>query len=488
MLIAGYVLLTGEFPRAIQAAMFGLTGGGETAFTLAFLLGFAVDIARLAPLFLLARHPLGILHPIVIAVLLWPLLVSIPSVVEQFGGLSGLFLGMPIHAPFFRGLGWQQGETVWLAVAKFNGLQLLALLCTYLGFTLSRREVDGTSLHRPVFNKDHLRRLAIVLIALNFIGLMVFLEFRGGLNVHLADLGRGRFRSLTGLGPLVAIFDIGLVAMLLWIAARPDDVRSLPFLAGIAAVAAAQFLSNGSRSGALTVFMLAALAWALRKRRVPWRLAVVLAPVIFLSLGVLNIARTSSWGGQDATAAIAQADAGQVLAQVQEEIEIRRSLAGAVPVVEDGFRVMGGPLLGSTYVAAIFAMVPRTVWEAKPRGPGSIYAQNFLGELREGVAVPIGPVAESYWNFGVPGVILLFFLYGFLLRRAHNLFMSRPDNAFVTAFFVLFATGFRVSTDDLVLFQQQMILFLLIYLLAKATCRRMGEAETISYPAPALSA
>src|SRR4051812_36439673 len=73
-----YVLLTGELVRGAQAALFGLQGGGDAAFTAAVLLAIALDIARIGPVFLYARHPLGILHPLILTTVLWPLLVAMP--------------------------------------------------------------------------------------------------------------------------------------------------------------------------------------------------------------------------------------------------------------------------------------------------------------------------------------------------------------------------------------------------------------------------
>jgi TM2 domain-containing membrane protein YozV len=159
-------------------------------------------------------------------------------------------------------------------------------------------------------------------------------------------------------------------------------------------------------------------------------------------------------------------DTSQILDRAQEEIELRRSLESTVPVIWEGHDLMGGQLWGSTYGAAIFAFVPRKIWPDKPRGPGSIYAQNFLGEVREGLAVPVNSTAEEYWNFGLLGVILISALYGALIRHAHNFYVARQDNPFVVGAFVLFVTTFHPATDDLVLFEQQMALLLIVLALA----------------------
>lgn len=476
-LIVIYVLFTGEAPRALQAALFGLSGGGETAFAMAFISAILVDVVRLAPLFILARHPLGILHPVIIAIVLWPLLISMPATVQEFGGLGGLFLGEPVRPAFFRGLAWQSSEAVWRAIASYNLLQIVGLISAYCGYGLIASPAPSS---RPtiMFNSIHMRRLLLILITLTFAGLLIFLSFRGGIEAHLADLARGRFRSLSGMGPLIAVFDLSLLALLLWIASRPQDAKSILFLAALATVILVQFLSNGSRSGSLTVVMLVGLTWSLRTRRIPWRLAFVMAPMIFLALGLLSIARTSGLSGS-VTEAVSSTDTSNALAQVQEEIELRRSLAGAVPVVSDGFRVTG-PLLGRSYMAAVFASVPRSFWPEKPRGPGSLYAQYFLGEVREGTAVPIGPTAEAYWNFGLPGVVILFFLYGMLLKKAQALYAARGESPFVLCLLVIFLTGFHIYTDLLVSFQQQILLLGIIYMLVRITVPQVnGEPDTV---------
>ena len=481
--LVAYVLLTGELVQGIQAMLFGLQGGGDTAFTAAVLIAIATDLARIGPLLYFARHPLGILHPLVLTAVLWPLLVAMPRTIEEFGGVGGLLLGEQVSPPFFSGLGWMPGPEVWQAVAWSHLCELIALLAIYLGYALVHdRRPASRGMARPVkrreFDGKRLCLLAIALIGVSVAVLLILIAMRGGLALHLADMARGRFRSMAGLGPLVATVDLGLIALIVWIAARPGDVKQplLPIL--MVAVAAAQFISNGARSAAFAVFMLVGLTWALKTRRIPWRLALILVPAFFLAFGALNIIRTSGFAGETATEAIESADTGEVLSRAQEEIDLRRSLESTVPVIWQGHDLMGGPLWGSSYGAAAFAFVPRKIWPEKPRGPGSIYAQNFLGEVREGLAVPVNATAEEYWNFGLLGVILISVLYGALIRHAHNFYVARQDNPFAVCAFVLFVTTFHPSTDDLVLFEQQIMLLLVVFVLAVvfATVRRRPGA------------
>jgi hypothetical protein len=492
-ILIAYVLLTGDLVLGARAALFGLEGGGGDAFTLAILLAIAIEIALIAPVIIYARHPLGILHPLVLTAVLWPLLVAMPRVIDELGGLGGLLLGVPVSPPFYTGLGWQPGPEIWRAVAWSNFCLLAGLLSVYLGYALirDRRLPDPSHQSRHAhkeFDGKRLRALAIVLIAVSLATLIFLISLRGGLALHLADMARGRFRSLAGLGPLVAAVDLGMVALIVWVAARPGDAKQPLFLVLMIIVAAAEFISNGARSAAFEVFMLVGITWALRTRRIPWRLALILAPLFFLAFGALNIVRTAGFTGETASEAIQGADAAQVLGRVQDEIDLRQSLESTVPVIWEGHDLMGGPLWGRSYGAALFAFVPRQIWEQKPRGPGSLYAQNFLGEVREGLAVPVNPIAEEYWNFGILGVILLSVFYGALIRLAHNVYLSRQVNPFIVCTFVLFVTTFHLSTDDLVLFQQDLLMLAFVFLLALVFAARnrpsRADAGRPSYPPP----
>jgi hypothetical protein len=136
--------------------------------------------------------------------------------------------------------------------------------------------------------------------------------------------------------------------------------------------------------------------------------------------------------------------------------------------------------MGSSYAAAVLAAVPRKIWPDKPRGPGSVYAQNFLGEVREGLAVPVNATAEEYWNFGVLGVVFFSVLHGVLIRAAYYFLWRRYPDPFAVIFYILFLTGFRFDSRELVAFEQQAGLLFICYvatwmLMPKAASQTSGS-------------
>lgn len=455
ILLGFYIVFTGSLPTIVQALAFGVQGPSGSEFLTAMLTAVIRDLLLLAPVIILANHPLGILHPLVLGVVMWPLVVGMPQVIEGLGGWTGVFTGTPVPAPHFEGLLSQSPSSLWFAIAKYNALEVLSLACTYAGFWIVK------AAPRPPIKAGHLnstdaRFVLMALIALSVVIVLTFVSIRGGIAEHLTSLGRGRFHELAGDGIIIVAVDTGAIALYLWIAARPGDVRTPVFLGALALVTASQFISNGSRGSALGVPVMIGIIWALQRRKVPWKTAFVLLPLMFAAIGLLGAIRTASWGGSTAGEALTTTGWTQSIELAQNEIAQRRSVSADVPVIERGMDVTGGPMLGSTYLAAIGAPIPRAIWEDKPRGPGSIYAQLFMGVSVLGTTIPVSPVAEMYWNFGIVGVLLLSLLYGAILHWIYLFYLRRSANPIAVVAYVLLVTGFKIGTNRIVYVEQQL--------------------------------
>jgi hypothetical protein len=475
-----FIVCTGTLPVLLQAFLNGVTGPSDS-FVTAVISGLVYDLLRVAPLIALARHRAGILHPMIIAVILWPLLLQLPNIVSDLGGFAGLLSGEVLRPPFYLALAWRNSESGWSDLTQYNLVAILSLLVLYTGYWLAQaREMAPLKMLAEI-DTLRLRTILIGIIIANFVAVAAFIQYRGGLIEHIAELAFGRFRALEGLGPLLALFDIGFFALLAWISYRPQDSRSPLFMALLLGVTFQQFIVMGSRAATFSVLIVCGLAWSIAMRRIPWRLALIMLPAALLAVGGLNLVRSSGLTGDTAVEAVQDASFAEVVERSQAELDNRQVLAGSVPVVADGMRTTG-PMLGYTYAGAVFAMVPRAVWPDKPRGPGSIYAQRFLGESREGMAVPISAAAEAFWNFHVPGVVLIFALYGWLLRRVYDFQRANPGHGMVIVLFLVFTTQFGVSTDQMVQFQQSAITLALLlgvlFLFYPSTFRGSGRVGT----------
>lgn len=480
LLLAIYVVFTGTLPTVIQGLAFGVTGGSGSEFVAAMVSGVAYDLLLLVPIIVFANHPLGILHPLVLAILMWPIVIHAPGVIQDWGGWAGVLAGSPVETPHLVGLPGRSASAIWGGVAKLNLVQIIALVSTYAGFwsytgkrTLPPRLPSSIS---PASVKSVL----MVLIVASLIVLAYFVRERGGLNEHLTSLGRGRFNELSGDGVVLLIVDIGSVALMIWIAAIPRDIKSPIFLACLAAVAAGQFIGNGSRGGALEIPLLVGLVWALRRRKIPWKIAIALIPLMFASIGFMGAIRTSSWTGGTAAEVVQTSSLSQSFDRAEQEVVARAEASSNVPVVVRGFEITGGPLLGRSYAVVATSFIPRPLWPTKPRGVGQLYAREFFGASFSGTAMPVGPPAEMYWNFGFPGVIVLSLLYGLAIAFAYQLFARRYPNPFVTVAYVLFITTFQFSSDRLVGLEQRLFLILFCYFLVAMFVPRASPGRGIT--------
>tara|TARA_B100001059_G_scaffold13776_1_gene11140 strand:+ start:21569 stop:22990 length:1422 start_codon:yes stop_codon:yes gene_type:complete len=95
---------------------------------------------------------------------------------------------------------------------------------------------------------------------------------------------------------------------------------------------------------------------------------------------------------------------------------------------------------GSGYLFIFSSFIPRAIWPNKPVNidtevGNKVYNANAYGSG----AVPPGLIAESYWNFGYLGILIITFIVGIFTRRLHNYFkIINNDNNKILLYVVCF--------------------------------------------------
>ena len=99
---------------------------------------------------------------------------------------------------------------------------------------------------------------------------------------------------------------------------------------------------------------------------------------------------------------------------------------------------------GSTIVNYLSAPIPRSMWPDKPLiSPGPIIGIKVYGTARTGI--PPGAVAELYWAFDIPGVIIGALLFGWLLRAAFARLYPRDGNPALVVFYAATTSTFAIN-------------------------------------------
>jgi oligosaccharide repeat unit polymerase len=171
---------------------------------------------------------------------------------------------------------------------------------------------------------------------------------------------------------------------------------------------------TSSRSDLLTIFLNAFIVISLTGK-LNARILVTVSLAAVLLFAIVTLLRPSKNNSID-TANIALLDPfvfNRNLLDVSKTSHIINSVPEKIPFQ-----------YGGTYLALIYAPIPRTLWPEKPAvSLGKDISHKVYGYSQKNQSgVPPGMPAELYVNFGYTGILVGFFLVGILLKKLYNSF------------------------------------------------------------------
>jgi len=420
--VIAFVLIYQAFTPALLAVTHGIA---DPHVGVRMLLNAGYWILALLPLFFY-RRDYGWLHP-----LIFPLLYSIlqnlaTEPMMLVSPLAVLVPGPIVELPILAGLPMASPGDTSLAMIYTHLAKILALACYFVGYfllpVLPARSV-------PLAAPKGLEWKVLATVLVGFGILTAFIVSRGGYAAHLTSLAFGRFRSLNVWAPVTVFVTIAPYAVALWAAYRPQAARN-PLFWGVAFSAAAiGFLAAASRGSIVQFLAIIGLCLVARARKIPVVQVAVALPLVFLLIGALGMVRNSAWdGGVGHVAARHGEGLSGLIDYTNRTLAARDVIMGEVPVIA---RVPDDVpyLKGLSYGSLVTFFIPRAVWEDKPRGAGHYYATQFLNKRDDFGGVPIGPVAEAYWNFGVAGIVGVYMLFGAFHRHLARMVIANQQNS-----------------------------------------------------------
>jgi oligosaccharide repeat unit polymerase len=372
-----------------------------------------VEVNRRSPAFIL----LCLAQVFNFAVILFPVIFYKPSfgwfhplvfytcqyLLFQFRSYATYVQGISRH----RALPEYSVEDIVLLVSFALTLHALSTLAYYFGFWF------GPNLRVPRVSFRQPRRLQLKAMGAVLFSLVVFwlyVERKGGLGEHLLSWQEGRHEALAGDYYWIMVIKISAMACLLWFTLSRRAVYQPLFWACALLSVLINFLATGSRGTVVVFFIVAMLVWMLRERK--------FAPARLIGIGLLGVVlisflggfRSRIWKGEislaaegDETTLVEYFEQGAI-----ESAERAWANSGLLPIlahVPDDVDL----LYGSSYFALLTLPVPRSVWPDKPGQVGGLVGDVFF---HSPAGTPPGPIGEAYWNFHVPGVIIVFFIFG----------------------------------------------------------------------------
>jgi oligosaccharide repeat unit polymerase len=422
ILIVGYVLLYDIVTPGLQEILYGSTVPlAEWR--------FVADLTHRLLLFLpilFYRSDYGLLHPLIFTTTLRLTL----GLLHNPGQLLNPFLIFsepPVYEMKHVALvGWS-AEALSRAALKATLISITALAVYYVGFFFGPQPRIP---HLVFPNPRNVVPKGLTVVAFSVLTFLVYIRSQGGLNAHMVSWAPGRFEALRGDGPIFVVINAGTVATLVWYALDRKASRSPLFWVVVLFSVPVNFFATGSRSSVVYSILLFFMIWMLRYQRLPTVRIVAAGVVALILVGTLGMLRRSTYKGEVDWAVLSNFDPSSSLSALDEETATSRP-DGYLPVIakvpdEVGF------LYGSSYIGTLLFFVPRALWPEKPRGVGAIVAEIIFGG---GAGIPLGAVGEVYWNFYIPGVVVVFFLYGLFHQWLARTFTQYHH---VPAFWVLY--------------------------------------------------
>lgn len=403
-------------------------------------IGVAALLIVLAPVIAVKNY--DIMAPwsfVVVAVVIGVVLrnVYIAFDIEGPRTIDGLFL-----------LGEEPVFFVYPGLLMLGGLAAIGLGYSILLRSPSPQGVSASRLKQYCFRPNRVAITVLLCTVVSVLAMVVYIQSTGGFDAERLSAKRTTVTLLTltsgdqeyrGLGYLPLLNGFGLLGFLILVAHFAKERRSLRGWRGLLLLllllnAVALPVYRSSKSDALWAPILAMVVFHYAGRRIRLPSLAVGILVLAMSLSLLNFARANeNLSFASAASSVTGSAMIDALVYNRNMIELPKT-AHVINRVPEVLEYQNG----STFLAYLFAPIPRDVWPDKPViASGPILGREIYGTHVAGV--PPGLIAELYWNFGLAGLLMGCVPFGMLLRYVYERF--HPVEGASVATILLYSVG-----------------------------------------------
>ncbi|KAB2910066.1 MAG: oligosaccharide repeat unit polymerase [Kofleriaceae bacterium] len=351
-------------------------------------------------------------------------------------------------------------------------LYSLSVAAMYLGYFLGPKiPVPRLRFVEPRYLVSRL----LIVFGVAFLAFVFYIARQGGLSSHIGTWAGGRHGQIAGQHYQFMLVQLGIPACWVWLAFRRSAIRSPLFWAAALVTLAQSFLLTGSRGTGVYAVVVGLIIWMIRERRVSYVRVIALGVVALYALTVLGSFRRSGWYGEPTwDSATDSSFVDTVVGGAKGELAERSTNAdGALPILAKVPDEV--PLLwGSSYVAILTLPIPRGLFPEKPTMVDGRVGRVFF---HVDAGVPAGGVGEAYWNFHIPGVFAVYFLFGIFQRWLARGFLRNPTQPAVIAMYASAILLFR-EPSGLLLVQWLLVQVPLLAILIGVGALRFGSAPS----------
>lgn len=327
-------------------------------------------------------------------------------------------------------------EELSLVLAKSLILGSLGFLALYVGFWFS----GSPRMPRIVFHSPRWLGLKLFMVVIaSVFSFAVLIKAAGGLGPLVLQRGLpGDERLISTLGGHWHVVAGALApACLLWLALRPRcwgrPLFTTTFLLSLLIV----FAATGSRTSVIMPVIYATVIWSMQRRRLPYGRILIISVVGVSLLGLLGQFRSMLFSAESIKDVSVNKDfRSSFAAGVETLTGYAGSQSGQLAILAKVPSEVG-LLYGLSYASIPAAPIPRAVWPGKPPAAGRLTSQQIFGRPEGGAAQPASVIGEAYWNFHIPGVVLVMLLYGVFLNWLSRLYLRNADQGWAVVVYAL---------------------------------------------------
>ena len=88
-------------------------------------------------------------------------------------------------------------------------------------------------------------------------------------------------------------------------------------------------------------------------------------------------------------------------------------------------------MFGRTFLYVFILFVPRVLWAGKPDNPVRDMVEHSLGSLARTNGRAVANIGEFYANFGIIGIIVLMFLFGYIVSKLKSMYEDPSENRLI---------------------------------------------------------